>query len=267
LNDALIFCEEVRQIGQQNPRWLSDFAPALEAQVRLAGDDLTATYDWIQDVLKRETPQYRFHPLVFAYLHEYKQVVPIRILLAHARSSGDRQQINEVFQLLDELRQIPMIAELAWVHIKVEVLQALAYQLNGELENAVSSMEKAVRLAEPAGFMQVFLEEGQPVASILRLVLARATAPKYVAALLGAFDNSRLSSAAHFGNNLSFEPLSEREREVLRLIADGASNREIAEALVVSLGTVKKHLNNIFLKLDAHSRTQVIATARKHNLL
>jgi LuxR family maltose regulon positive regulatory protein len=54
---------------------------------------------------------------------------------------------------------------------------------------------------------------------------------------------------------------------VLRLIVDGASNREIAQQLVVSVGTVKKHLNNIFLKLDAHSRTQVVATARNHNLL
>ncbi|MBZ0304032.1 MAG: response regulator transcription factor [Anaerolineae bacterium] len=63
------------------------------------------------------------------------------------------------------------------------------------------------------------------------------------------------------------EPLSDRELEVLRLIADGASNREIAEALVVSVGTVKKHLNNIFLKLDAHNRTQAVATARNYNLL
>ena len=60
---------------------------------------------------------------------------------------------------------------------------------------------------------------------------------------------------------------SERELEVLRLIAEGASNREIAEALVVSIGTVKKHVNNIFLKLDAHSRTQAVATAQKYNIL
>ena len=65
----------------------------------------------------------------------------------------------------------------------------------------------------------------------------------------------------------TLEPLSERELEVLRLIAEGASNREIAQQLVVTIGTVKKHVNNIFLKLDARSRTQAIATARKENIL
>jgi DNA-binding NarL/FixJ family response regulator len=67
--------------------------------------------------------------------------------------------------------------------------------------------------------------------------------------------------------DLDYEPLSERELEVLRLMADGASNREIAEALFISIGTVKKHSSNIFLKLDARSRTQAIVNARKYRIL
>lgn len=92
----------------------------------------------------------------------------------------------------------------------------------------------------------------------------------YVTKLLSAFSHETPTTIAPSRKQLldgEFEPLSERELEVLHLIADGLSNREIAQRLVVSLGTVKKHLNNIFLKLDAHSRTQVIATARKYNLL
>ena len=109
------------------------------------------------------------------------------------------------------------------------------------------------------------------MAELLREAETRGISPAYVAKLLGAFDRtSPLAAAATsseywIGNDL--EALSERELEVLRLIANGMSNREIARELFVSLGTVKKHVNNIYIKFDAHSRTQAIVTARKHNLL
>jgi LuxR family transcriptional regulator, maltose regulon positive regulatory protein len=91
-----------------------------------------------------------------------------------------------------------------------------------------------------------------------------------VAKLLAALAEetaSPLKTQSHHWIGNDVEPLSERELEVLHLIADGASNREIAEQLVVSLGTVKKHLSNIFDKLDVQSRTQAVVTARRHNIL
>jgi LuxR family maltose regulon positive regulatory protein len=108
------------------------------------------------------------------------------------------------------------------------------------------------------------------MAALLREARVRGIAVQYVTKLLAAFDQDTSVARATTSerrNAGDIEALSERELEVLRLIADGASNREIAEALVVSIGTVKKHLNNIFLKLSVHSRTQVIAAARKDNLL
>ena len=94
--------------------------------------------------------------------------------------------------------------------------------------------------------------------------------PKYVAKLLSAFELP--IKAVNFSPDQQWigseiESLSERELEALRLLADGASNREIAQQLTVSLGTVKKHLNNIYVKLDAASRTQAVAAAQKYNIL
>ena len=105
--------------------------------------------------------------------------------------------------------------------------------------------------------------------TLLRMAQARGMAEAYVTRLLDAFDHGVSANAAAPEPRPAseYEPLSERELEVLALIAEGASNREIAQALFVSVGTVKKHLNNVFLKLDAHNRTEAIAIARQHNLL
>lgn len=98
------------------------------------------------------------------------------------------------------------------------------------------------------------------------IVRAKSPHRSYIDRLLAAFDlPPQRRTSISVGETL--EPLSERALEVLRLIAVGASNREIAETLLVSIGTVKKHVNNIFIKLDAHSRTQAVATAQKYNIL
>ncbi|MEZ4672560.1 MAG: LuxR C-terminal-related transcriptional regulator [Anaerolineae bacterium] len=153
--------------------------------------------------------------------------------------------------------------------IEICTLQALTFHLQGDLERALEALTYALTLGEPDGYVRTFIDEGAPMAALLQEAQKRGVAVEYVTRLLAAFDQktpvvSRTPEQAVSGD---IEPLSERELEVLRLIADGASNREIADALVVSVGTVKKHLNNIFLKLDAHSRTQVVATARKYNII
>ena len=159
LKEALALCGEARKVGSPRSLWLAGFVPALEAQVRLAATEHLATTDWTQLAESSETPRAHLHPLVFAYLHEYTQVIPIRMLIAQARSTGDRESLDKAIQLLDRLRRTAGFSELIWVCIKAEVLQALADQLDGALENAVASMERAIRIAESAGFMRVFLEE------------------------------------------------------------------------------------------------------------
>jgi LuxR family maltose regulon positive regulatory protein len=172
--------------------------------------------------------------------------------------------------LLDDLSQRLEASGSIARWIEMFVLKALALDILGQATKALETLEDALRLAESEGFVRTFVDEGHLMATLLRKARAGGNSSPYMAKLLAAFhqevpaESTAQSQQPHLGD---FEHLSERELEVLRLIADGASNRDIAEALVVSLGTVKKHLNNIFLKLDAHSRTQVIAIARKHNLL
>jgi LuxR family transcriptional regulator, maltose regulon positive regulatory protein len=140
---------------------------------------------------------------------------------------------------------------------------------HGDVTQAVGTLEQGLCLAAPEGYLRTFLDEGEPMASLLLTAAARGIAPEYVRRLLAAFrdettDSRRPSVKAA---SLLVEPLGERELEVLRLIDAGLSNREIAEELCVAVSTVKKHINHIYDKLDAGSRTQALAKAREARIL
>jgi len=153
--------------------------------------------------------------------------------------------------------------------LEILVLRALAHQARGDRTAALSTLEQALLLAESEGYMRLFVDEGTPMLALLRLAQARGMVPGYVATLLAAFgEQTRVNPALHTARPRSLvEPFTEREREVLRLLLDGASNREIARHLVLSVNTVKKHVYNICGKLGVQSRTQAIVRARTLNLL
>lgn len=160
--------------------------------------------------------------------------------------------------------------------IEILALQALAWRAQGELERACAALAKALTLAEPEGYVRVFVDEGVQMARLLKEMLARARDResrrhlRYVAELLAAFEAHRgCATAGPMPPAIAplLEPLSERELEVLRLAADGLSNREIAARLIVTVGTVKTHLHNVYGKLGVEGRMQAVARARALNLL
>jgi LuxR family maltose regulon positive regulatory protein len=161
--------------------------------------------------------------------------------------------------------------------IEILNLQALALQAQGETSQALASLDRGLGLAEPEGYVRTFVDEGAPMAALLRQAARRGTRAGYVNRLLKAFRDEPkearqegepvpLSPAAGMAEGL-VEPLTARELELLELVAGGLSNRQIAAELYIALGTVKSHLHNIYGKLNAQNRAQAVARAKELGLL
>jgi LuxR family maltose regulon positive regulatory protein len=135
---------------------------------------------------------------------------------------------------------------------------------------ALASLERVLRLAEPGGYIRAFIDRGNSMETLLRRIhsfaeTAHAIAPAYVDRILAAFCDE--SEQAADGNNVLLEPLSDREMEVLRLIAAQMSNQEIADALVISINTVKTHIRRLYDKLNVSSRLAAVERGRALGLL
>ncbi len=157
--------------------------------------------------------------------------------------------------------------------LKAMVLQAVALHAQGEKDQAAQVLGDALALAETGGFIRIFVDEGAPMARLLSEASAQGVMPDYGAKLLAAFEAEEQADEdkpyllpAPLTQPLS-EPLSQRELEVLQLIAQGFSNREIGERLFLALDTVKGHNRRIFGKLQVQRRTEAIARARELDLL
>jgi LuxR family transcriptional regulator, maltose regulon positive regulatory protein len=152
--------------------------------------------------------------------------------------------------------------------LRVLVLQSLAYQACGDEAQAAQLLGEALALAEPGGFIRLFVDEGPPMAELLgRMKHEGGSMKEYIGNLLVAFGHQAERQPSTFNLKTLPEPLSPRELEILRLIAQGLSNREIGERLFLALDTVKGHNRRIFDKLQVQRRTEAIARARELGLL
>jgi LuxR family maltose regulon positive regulatory protein len=186
--------------------------------------------------------------------------------ISQARVYLARRETGEAIALLEPFRQRAEAKGLADEWLKALVLQAVAHQAHGEEEQAVQLLGEALVLAEPGGFIRVFVDEGQPMARLLHEAATRGISPDYVRQLLAAFPSAE-SGETQASESELVEPLSEREIEVLQLIAEGLTNSEITSRLYLSLHTVKTHARNIYGKLGVRSRTQAVAKARALGVL
>ena len=150
--------------------------------------------------------------------------------------------------------------------IELLILQALARQMRREEQAAISALAQAVRLAEPEGYVRSFVNEGAPMAALLATLRERERKhgpTPYLDSVLAAFPAEQATNQTVS----EYESLSPREREVLHLLAQGRSNQEVADALVVTVETVKRHVSSLLSKLGADNRTQAAMRARSLGLL
>lgn len=147
--------------------------------------------------------------------------------------------------------------------IQGKAVLARAYALQNQTKAAAVSLREAMQLAEPEGYLSTFVDEGEPI----RRLLADMPGSSYAVRILAGFSAGTGSSVKQETGNRSSELLSQREQEIIILVAEGLSNQEIAERLVISLPTVKTHIGNIFNKLGVSSRTQAIARAKTLGLI
>jgi LuxR family transcriptional regulator, maltose regulon positive regulatory protein len=151
--------------------------------------------------------------------------------------------------------------------LKAIVLQAVAFHAHGETDKAVQVLNEALVLAEPGGFIRLVVDEGLPMAQLLSKAATQGIMPSYVAKLLAAFESEKQAQPQATLVQPLVEPLSQRELEVLQLIAQGLSNDEIGKRLFLALDTVKGHNRRIYDKLQVQRRTEAVARARELGLL
>jgi LuxR family maltose regulon positive regulatory protein len=213
-----------------------------------------------------------------SYLHEFDHITLARVLLACYQSDHAGDSISKVMGLLERLLKAAEAGGRKGSVIEILALQALAYHAQGDLSAALLPLQHALALAEPEGYARMFLDEGEPMRLLIldfRLWLERQVHGEgrqpigYTDKLLAAFPQPAAmpQSAVSIPQSAMVEPLSERELEILKLIAEGLSNREIGERLYLALDTIKGHNRRLFDKLQVNSRTEAIARARELGLL
>jgi LuxR family maltose regulon positive regulatory protein len=240
--------------------------PALWARLLLAQGEVAAAARWVRvrGLAAEDEP---------SYPREREYLVLARVLLA--TGAPDR-----ALGLLERLHGRAAAQGRLGSVIEVRALQALTLAAAGDQAGALAALAEALSLAAPEGYLRVFVDEGAPMAALLGTLMTAGTArvavagdlPRdYLVRLAEAFAREGAPIGRH-GKRAAVvpglaEPLSDREFQVLRLVAAGRSNREIADELVVVLDTVKRHVGHILDKLGAANRTQAVARARELGLL
>ncbi len=198
-----------------------------------------------------------------SYLREFEHITLARVLLAQYKSDHIDRFMLEAMGLLERLLKAAQEGERTGSVIEILVLRAIAYKVQGDIPAALAPLQEALSLAEPEGYVRMFVDEGPPMAHLLEVAAKHVIAPNYVRQLLTAFVSA--SDRIPVKQDL-IELLSDRELEVLRLLRTDLNGPEMARELIVSLNTVRTHTKNIYSKLGVNNRRAAVRRAEELDL-
>ncbi len=285
-------------LSRESSQWDEVFVSACAARLALQRGELPAAVQWWQKADRLDAPDALDRERFPYQVYEYLLLTEARYRYALGQDTGDEDQLQRSLALLQTVLPDAERFKRVTSVIEIHVLQALVLYELGEAEQAVQRLASALALGEPEGFRRIFLDEGR----VMALLLARCRAskpepgvylptPGYVQSLLEVSQReagitspemTRALPDQHGATAQARHPaepattrtpdglpisLSAREVEVLGLIAAGHSNQEISAQLFLALNTVKRHVYNIFTKLDVKNRTQAVTRARQLGLI
>ena len=239
---AAEYLERARPLLEQAPfpDWTSRFE-RYQIDLWLAQDRLRSAVAWVDETQTTSALETRPES-------EVSQLALARVLIV----KGDASARDQALALLARLLRAAELDGRAGIQIEALALRALAHWQGGDRAGAMVSLERALRLAEPEGYVRLFADLGHPISRLLQEARSRDVMPDYVARLLAACG---LTRTCRRERGALPESLSVREQDVLKVIAAGLTNREIAETLSISPETVKKHTGSIYGKLGVRGRT------------
>jgi LuxR family maltose regulon positive regulatory protein len=264
--DALELLDEAERV------YVGDFSPqvhpihATRARVLAASGDVAAALDWARKHELRAGDE-------LDYLREYEHLTLARVLLAEHLASAAPEPLRQAGSLLDRLLTAAVGGSRSGTVIEVEVLRARAHSAAGDQGAAVDALEHAVDLGEPDGWVRFLVDAGPALTPALRALADRRPSSELVRRLLGQTD-AAVETGTPLGGAPSVavaqtlvDPLSDRELDVLRLLASELDGPAIARQLVVSLNTVRTHTKHIYTKLDVNNRRSAVTRAHQLGLL
>ncbi len=228
---------------------------AVRARIWIARGDLSSAADWARERGLSSTDEPR-------YLHEYEHLTLVRLLLAQYRIDSDQSAFDEASGLLARVLGAAEAADRQGSMNEILVLQALAHDARGDHTRALATLEQALAATEPEGHVQLFLDEGVPMRTLLQAADLRRLAPSRVTALLRPGGDA----AAPRADGLK-DSLSDRELQVLKLLDTSMTVPEVARALFVSPNTLRTHTKHIFTKLEVNNRRAAVQRAADLGLI
>jgi LuxR family maltose regulon positive regulatory protein len=260
--------------------WMAALIRAHQARLWLMQGNLEAAAGWAYRRERRDGAAGNAEGRCPAYVRECERIVFAQVYLAQGKTSEAMRVLSQELEAADAGGRVDQVLEIL-------LPQAKAYAAQGDTSAALAVLRRAIALAEPEQYVRVFVDGGAPIRRLLALhqfaetrqrgAMASERASTAVGTLLAAFreDGHNKAAAAAVpatparqqNKQPLIEPLTQREIEVLSLLAAGASNKDIARELVLATGTAKRHVSNIFSKLGVRSRTQAISRASMLQLI